>query len=316
MSLRRLYLDATTHLAPGWRGWLEALPLPVFGWLERRRLRAAFLSGPPYRPGHHRIVVDLTTACDVGCVDCNRSCGSNQAPAWEHLPVAQIEHFVDESVAQDRRWQVVQLEGGEPTLHPQFREIVERLEAYRRRHSPATVIKVISNGHSEACREAVAALPGTVDCYVTGKRGPREDSHCAFNLAPVDLTEFAGADFSSGCFLPAHEGLGLSCRGYYPHPVCAGIDRVFGFDVGRKALPRADDDLREQFARLCPLCGMFRFLAGVDRTRPDLMPDSRERSMRGTMSPSWVRAYARFRESQLAGRSAADGAREGDCPRR
>ena len=40
MSLRRLYLDATTHLAPGWRGWLEALPLPVFGWLERRRIHA------------------------------------------------------------------------------------------------------------------------------------------------------------------------------------------------------------------------------------------------------------------------------------
>jgi hypothetical protein len=298
MTLRRLYLDASARLPVSWRAWLESLPLPLFGWLERQRLRTAIRSGPPYRPSHGRIVVDLTTACDVGCLDCNRSCGARQAPAQEHLSLAQLQRFLDESLAQGRRWRVIQLEGGEPTLHPQFHDIVERLDAYRRRHAPATVIKVISNGVGETTRAALAALPRAVDRYITDKRGRIQDSHCAFNVAPVDLPELRGTDFSSGCFLPAHEGLGLTRHGYYPHPVCAGIDRVWGFDVGRRTLPRPDDDLREQFARLCPLCGLFRFFRGRGRARPDLSPDQRERGLRGTISPSWVHAYDRYREKR------------------
>jgi len=303
MTLRGLFLDLAAHLRPAWRAQLEALPLPLFGWLDRRRTRSALRSGPPYRPSHDRIVVDLTVACDLGCVDCNRSCGARQAPAQEHLSLDRVGTFLDESVAQRRRWQVIQLEGGEPTLHPQFHEIVAKLDDYRRRHARLTVIKVISNGHSEACRKALAALPPSVDVFLTHKQQTTQASHCAFNVAPVDRPEFAGTDFSQGCFLPAREGLGLTDRGYYGHPVCGGIDRVFGFDIGRKSLPPVEDDLRDQFARLCQFCGLFRFFGSLDRQHPDLVPGDGEIALRGTMSPSWVRAYARYRESRppLAG---------------
>jgi hypothetical protein len=278
------------------RARLKSLHLPFLGWFERQALRAAIQSGPPYRPSHDRIVIDLTAMCDMGCVDCNRSCGSRQAPAVEHLSLAQVQHFLDETQTQRRHWRVIQLEGGEPTLHPQFREIVLCLDRYRRGHAPATVVKVISNGASKLCRATLAALPRSVEVFITAKRQPEQASHCAFNLAPVDLPELVGTDSSQGCFLPAREGLGLTRYGYYPHPVCGGIDRVFGFDIGRRSLPRTDDDLREQFARLCPLCGLFRFFTSLDRQRPDIMPKAGELALRGAMSPTWVRAYARYRE--------------------
>jgi hypothetical protein len=131
--------------------------------------------------------------------------------------------------------------------------------------------------------------------FISAKRGPEQASHCAFNLAPIDQPEMKGSDFSQGCFLPAREGLGLTRHGYYPHPVCGGIDRVFGFDIGRQSLPTREDDMREQFARLCPLCGLFRFFRSLDSRRPDILPDSEEIALRGTLSPSWVRAYAAYR---------------------
>ncbi len=296
MNPRRLLFDLVSLLPARARAYLKSVRAPIVGLLERRRLRAAIASGPPYRPSHDRIVIDLTSVCDLGCVDCNRSCSAQQAPAEEHLSLAQIERFVNESLSQGRRWRVIQLEGGEPTLHPQFREIVACLVAYCKKHAPATVVKVISNGYSEAARAALAALPRRVQVFITAKRSPRQASHCAFNLAPVDVPELAGADFSQGCFLPAAEGLGLTRHGYYPHPVCGGIDRVFGFDVGRQSLPKVEDDLREQFPRLCAECGLFRFFASLDRRRPDIMPDAAELALRGKMSPSWQRAYARYRE--------------------
>ena len=298
MNPRRLLFEIASLLPARVRATLQPMRAPVLGWLDRRRTRAAVQSGPPYRPSHDRIVIDLTCACDLGCLDCNRSCAGRQAPAQDHFTLAQLQHFLSESLAQQRRWLVIQLEGGEPTLHPQFHEIVLCLDAYRRQHSPATVVKVISNGYSEACRTAVAALPRGVEVFVTAKRAPQQASHCAFNLAPVDQPEFAGTDFSQGCYLPAREGLGLTPYGCYPHPVCGGIDRVFGFDIGRRSLPRTGDDLREQFPRLCCLCGLFRFFARLDRQHPDIMPDAREAALRGTMSPSWVRAYARYREKR------------------
>jgi len=295
MTARRLFFDLVARMPARARGLAKSLHLPAIGWRERRGIRASIRSGPPYRPSHDRIVIDLTTVCDLGCVDCNRSCGPRQAPAQEHITLEQVRRFVDESLAQGRRWRVMQLEGGEPTLHPRFHAIVGCLQSYRREHAPDTVVKVISNGRSEACRAALAKLPGSVEVFITAKRETVQASHCAFNLAPVDLPEFAGIEFSRGCFLPAHEGLGLTRHGYYPHPVCGGIERVFGFDIGRRSLPPVTDDLRDQFARLCPLCGLFRFFASLDRERPDIMPHARERARRGAMSSSWQRAYAGYR---------------------
>jgi hypothetical protein len=282
MRLRSLYLK----LPPGLRWAAERLPVQVFRWQHDWAMRAARRSGPPYRPSHKRIIIDITAACNFGCVDCNRSCGPGQAPAPEHMSVDQVERFIGESRRQNRRWRVIQLEGGEPTLHPQFPEIVRALLSYVRHDSPASVIQVNTAGYSEASRGLVRQLPPAVAVYSSEKTQKTQPEHLAFNAAPADLAGHSAADFSQGCCLPSMYGLGLTRHGYYPHPICGGIDRVFGMDIGRKTLPDAGDGLDEQFPRLCRYCGLF-----VHYNRA-LHP---EKLIPGTMTESWSRAYTQYR---------------------
>lgn len=297
MSLRAWYMQAAGRLPVAWRRRLESLPLHVFRWQHEMQLRRAWRSGPPYRPSHRRIIIDISTDCNLGCVDCNRSCAPEQAPSREQMSLEQIERFVAESVAAERRWEAILIEGGEPALHPQFQEVVKILEDYRRTYSPGTWIQVNTNGYSDYSLRVLSQLPKSWEVYSSEKRGRVQPGHLAFNVAPVDLPEFEGADFSGGCMQPAYFGLGLTRYGYYPHPACGGIDRVFGFDIGRKSLPSMEDDLRDQCSRLCRYCGCFRLFNRSWHPKFGLPPPPEEQALRGQMTASWREAYRRYRES-------------------
>jgi hypothetical protein len=249
----------------------------------------AYYSGPPYKPDQGRIVIDVTNACNLNCFDCNRSCGQGQAMSIEHLSLDQIRRFIQESVTQNRKWKQILIEGGEPTLHPDLLGIVDLLLGFKRAHSPRTLIQVNSNGYHPDSNEVLARLPGEIGVYRSSKRSNRQEHHARFNVAPVDLPLYAEDPFSNGCFLPARYGIGLVRYGYYPHPVCGNIDRVFGFDVGRKSLPSADDRMVDQFQTLCRYCGHYRE-CNPRRLR---RPGSIERI--GAMSPAWIRAYAEYK---------------------
>ncbi len=297
MNIRGLYLRVAGRLPLAWRQRLESVPFHLFRRQHDRQSRRAWLSGPPYRPSHQRIIIDITSACNLGCVDCNRSCSATQAPACEHMTPSQIGKFLAESLDQKRRWRAILIEGGEPTMHPQFEEIVQLLDEYRRSHSPWSWIQINTNGYSESGRRLLARLPAGMDVYSSEKRGPLQEQHCAFNVAPVDLAEHAGADYSQGCFQPAHFGLGLTRHGYYPHPACGAIDRVFGFDIGRKTLPLPDDDLRDQFAQLCGYCGCFRVFNRNFQPEFNMRPSAAEIARRGEITSSWRNAYRRYRQA-------------------
>jgi hypothetical protein len=275
------YTKLAKHLPGRFRALLEASLLNPIQLIERWEIRQAERSGPPYRPSHRKIIIDITAACDLRCVDCNRSCGEGQAVSNEYMSVAQIEKFVGESETQGRMWEEIALEGGEPTLHPGLAEIVEILLQYKKIFSPRTNIHVQTNGYRRNRRGLELLRRQGILVVDTRKRSNAPQHPCALNLAPCDQPGMEDADFSLGCFLPACYGLGLTFHGYYPHPVCGGIDRVFGFDIGRKSLPPAGDPLEEQFGRLCRLCGFsIGATGGVG------------------MSESWRKAYLQYQEKK------------------
>jgi len=296
MSMRLHYLRATALLPRQVVDRLESLPIHPFRMQYHRQLQRALQAGPPYRPSYRSIVIDVTTACNLKCVDCNRSCGSAQAPSDERMSPEQIDKFIRECVDRNKHFKEIDLEGGEPTLHPQLHEIVSLILNYRDRWAPRTEVKVMTNGHGPQVPEALSRLPrGRVDIQNSHKSSSVKKPHCPFNVAPCDVEEFRDRVLPHGCYLVELYGLGLTRHGYYPHPICAGIDRVFGFDVGRKSLPLPDDQLDDQFSKLCRLCGFYRHSLQLRSGRdPSHEPDVKP----GRQSGSWSTAYENYRKQR------------------
>ncbi len=244
---------------------------------------ATKLLGPQYRRSRDFIEIDITYACNLNCYNCNRSC--EQAPTGEHMTIEQIERFVAESVAAGKRWKRIRLLGGEPTVHKNFFKILDSVRAYRDQHSPQTVIEVITNGHGEKVNAIIDKIPADVMINNTSKETKVQPHFGSFNVAPIDVPEYQDADFRNGCWVIENCGFGLGPNGYYPCAIAGGIDRIFGWDLGRKSLPSADDSMEDLLERFCAHCGHF-------KRRPETPLDG------PVMSAIWQDAYARYRKQR------------------
>ena len=255
ITMRRLLLDAFQFIR-------------CQSWVCRRL-------GKPFQISRTLVEIDITYQCNLKCINCNRSCA--QAPSDLEMPVATIENFIAQSVARKIPWQRIRLLGGEPTLHSRFTDIVDLLIDYRQAHNPTVRLVVGSNFHGRRVRRALEQLPPSVAIKSTRKTS-RRSLFRPFNVAPVDTRCNRFSDFTCGCRIIEACGLGLTPQGYYMCAIAGGIDRIFGYHLGRPALPDPSDDLVDQMAAFCPLCGHFGFRWPTRKTR---------------QSRTWRRAYAR-----------------------
>jgi uncharacterized radical SAM superfamily Fe-S cluster-containing enzyme len=83
-------------------------------------------------------IIEVNEACNLSCPVCFADSSPSRG---SHRPLAEIEHMLDALVASEGEPDLVQLSGGEPTLHPQFFEI---LAAARRR--PIRHLMINTNG--------------------------------------------------------------------------------------------------------------------------------------------------------------------------
>jgi hypothetical protein len=66
-------------------------------------------------------LIELTSSCNLKCPMCYASSG----PGGTHLTVEEAKRSIDRLVAVEGRAEVCQLSGGEPTIHPDFLEILD-----------------------------------------------------------------------------------------------------------------------------------------------------------------------------------------------
>jgi uncharacterized radical SAM superfamily Fe-S cluster-containing enzyme len=76
-------------------------------------------------------LVEVTDSCNLRCPVCYAGSGPERV---EHRPLALIERMLDAVVRNEGKPDIVQISGGEPTLHPDFFKIIELAKARPIRH--------------------------------------------------------------------------------------------------------------------------------------------------------------------------------------
>lgn len=253
--------------------------------------------GPLHGRNPYVVEIDLTYNCNLRCKNCNRSCG--QAPSEEQMSLHQIERFLQESFKQAAHWEDIRLLGGEPALHQDLLVIIDKLLEYRKTASRPGTITLLTNGAGQQVQNVLKQVPDGVIISNSGKKeeqaggyawyvgDKQEEFFIDFNDAPADHWFNYFVDYVNGCWIPVRHGIGLNPYGYYCCSCAAAMDRVFGFDMGRKTMPQADDLMLEQRRVFCRMCGHF--------TGRQVL-----RSAGATVSPLWRKAYERYNKGEVA----------------
>lgn len=106
-------------------------------------------------------LVEITSACNLRCPVCYASSG----PGGQHLPLDDCKRAIDRLVEVEGAPEVLQLSGGEPTLHPQFAEIL----AYAM-EGPTELVMINTNGlrflQDDALLDLVASHTRRLEIYL------------------------------------------------------------------------------------------------------------------------------------------------------
>ena len=251
-------------------------------------------------PNLNKIEIDITYECNLRCKSCNRSC--TQAPSKEdYMTVKQIKKFIEESIELNKKWELINILGGEPTLHPDFLEIVRLIyEEYILKHSPNTILQITSNGYSPESIGLLSKLPDSPNIVVdkrSFKKSNKIDYFTPFNLAPVDTEEYKESDFSKGCWVTSYCGMGLNKYGYYPCGVSGAMDRVMGYDIGIKRLKEVTvDKLKELLDVFCRYCGNF--VEYVDNYGDFIFRCEKRPFTKNVITKMWVKIYLNYHKKR------------------
>lgn len=235
--------------------------------------------------------LDIVNFCNLSCYACNRFMDS--MPTKNKMTLEQIKRFVDESIELNWNWRELRVMGGEPTLHPEFKEILHELLRLKD-NKPSIVLKVITNGSGDKVKERIKLIPKD---YVVGNSETRyEETGIALDpekdkyavrpnarmipdfgnmwQAPIDnlpiskIVNFPGKIPPSmpvnlykentifSCQVHETCGLGISHLGILPCGCGNAIGRVLGLDFFFKSLKEITiEACHEKLELLCGLCG-------------------------------------------------------------
>ena len=127
------------------------------------------------------LLLEITDSCNIKCP----TCFANSCPEKSnHLTIPQVEAMLDLAVANEKEPAIVQISGGEPTIHPQFFDILDLVKARPIQHCLVNTngIKIASE---EGFVEQLASYAPGLEVYL------QFDS-----LNPETLKTLRGADLT------------------------------------------------------------------------------------------------------------------------
>lgn len=237
-----------------------------------------------HTPRMFHLKPNITYVCDRGCPNCNRATRLCPSSEREDLSPEQFAKMLGDSARVGHKWLRITLTGGEPTMHPQFEQIVDAMMDYKREHNPECKMCTYTYHHREFFEkvERVKAKYPDFIVFDTKKDKPRIHLY-APHMAPVDDPKFGPGHAYIGCHLGGHLcGLGYDSRGFFCCSLGAAIARIFALGI---AVPNVADISRDvmigQFKHLCSRCGFYNL------AKPS--PGNGE-----PISPAWKDAIERY----------------------
>ena len=283
LYLHMLFYQTKSHKVPHLGGF--SLPSEEI-YKKIIELKTKICNHRVFRTSLDTIEIDITYRCDLGCNNCDRSCGRAQAD--DDMSVEQIQTFLNQSIQSGISWKRIRIMGGEPMLHPEIETILGFFNSYGESFSN-TEIELYTNGLP---KKHMIQVPDRIQVHLTEKNSRENPEFEPYNLAPIDFSGIK-KDFSQGCWITSYCGLGLNKYGYYPCAAGAAVDRVFGFDVGHKELPFSEEQLSEVKSILCAYCGHY--LCDGSYRDPEARTSIRNLE---PMTESWAIAYDKFNENK------------------
>ena len=204
--------------------------------------------GRQFLPSRDFAEIDITYKCNLMCINCNRSC--TQAPSRLEMPVADVETFIMQSIEKEIAWKRIRILGGEPTLHSRIFDIIDLLIGYQRAHNPSVRLVLGTNFFGKRVHHVLRKMPDAIVIKSTLKSS-RVNLFRPFNVAPVDTFFNRFSDYACGCRIISECGLGVTPSGYYMCAIAGGIDRIFGYNLGRREIPDDLDLMSDQMLSLC-----------------------------------------------------------------
>ncbi len=125
-------------------------------------------------------VLEITQSCDLGC----NICYANSKDDKKYLSLDKIKKMVDTTVKNEGTQDVLQISGGEPTLHPDFFEILDYCKKSSIRH-----LMVNTNGVKLCDEEFVKKLSKYKTAFEIYLQFDSLNAESLINLRGKDLTE-------------------------------------------------------------------------------------------------------------------------------
>lgn len=125
-------------------------------------------------------LVEVTDSCNLRCPVCYAASGPERV---EHRPLALIEKMLDAVVRNEGSPDVVQISGGEPTLHPEFFKIIAMAKARPIRHLMVNTNGVLIAQDEEFVKRLAGEMPD-VEIYL---QFDSFEQHALIDLRGADL---------------------------------------------------------------------------------------------------------------------------------
>jgi uncharacterized radical SAM superfamily Fe-S cluster-containing enzyme len=216
--------DAEWNLAAGKYNKPGALPYAFAGEVERGCPHDCGLC-PEHQQHTCMGIIEITNRCNLGCSTCFADAGQGY-----DLTLEQVETILDRFVETERQPEVIQISGGEPTLHPRVLEIIAAAQAHKIRH-----VMLNTNGlriaEDRDFVQRLAEVNPTIYLQFDGLTAPTHQAlrrrdlravkqRALDNLAAVDMSVVLVATIARG--VNEHE-IGDIVRFGLEHPAARGI---------------------------------------------------------------------------------------------